>query len=365
MRLLKGEVISDTDPENEGIFKALEIGGGGRPIDVIYTSPFFYSQGGGMYAIPPIGSMILIIHDYDQNLYFYLSTIVKPSKFTLGNIVKYALSKIVPEKWMWTPNGVPRAITFKDQKGAGLKISNYYVENDTDPVPLTNKVILRSTQGHELLLSDTPSMDCVMLKNKDGDFIRLSSNGNNVDAANTLKVSTKSTQQYLADKGEMLFFLKDGRDITIQNNSTGVNTGNKKYLSRNINLRTSKGDINLFTEPDGDGSVFIKTNNNGIVQISAGGDVTIFSGGNVKIKTTGDFTVAAENISLNANSSVNIRSGTGNATLTSNSGVATVGGGASTSIGLTGKPLALNSSITLTAPTLNIGNPVPHAYERD
>jgi hypothetical protein len=323
-------VVSIVDPLREGRFKVkfAPYFKEEESAYVIYTSPNYSTYEGGFFAPPTNGCEVLVLKADDGN-YYYLSTIVsKPKVFkSFLNKIKSAL---VSGRNLFNSDSQPKAFTFTNPKGAGLKISNFY-NNEGGDIP-RDKVTLNSSQGHKLVLSDNPNLDCVILRNKDGDGITITSNSNAVHSSNSIVIKSKSSQRHVADAGEFRMTLTDGRDVIIENNSTGVNSGNGAPYG-NINLVSKWKDINIYTQGAGNsitgdpGRVLISTPN-GLIQLNSGGNVTIYAKGDITLASEQDINMEANNINLRARNNIDLRSdgsvttiSQGDCQLRSNSGI--------------------------------------------
>lgn len=307
------------------------------PIKVKYTSPnhqrYFY----GFFALPALGSEILIAYDKERQEYYYLSTIVDYAP-DLGKISKNSNSDpadLYSAYKNFDTNGNPTAMFLKNQKGAGLQIQNYFADGE-----ITNEVRLKSSSNSELILSDTPGSKCVTLKNSDGDNITI---GGEIDTpfrlgpphiARGIVFNSLNTQQFLVGTGAYEVRVTDGTDVTLTNLSRGNNKAyvppnltppegtNPNLQFGNINLITKFRDINIFTDNPAasaiDSNIYISTQN-GMVQINSGGDVKIFSQGKVTIQATegldlqtltGDINIEAKtgNVNIKSTGDTNLNS---------------------------------------------------------
>lgn len=336
MEILKAIVEPYRPDDGENIINAVLLPGP-VPIKVKYTTPnhqrYFY----GIFAMPVIGSEILIAQDSESKEYYYLSTIVDHG-INLGSISKEANgdpADLYSSYRTFDPNGNPTAMYFKNHKGAGLQVQNYYANDG-----ITTESRLKSAGGHELILSDTPGANCVILKNSTGDNITI---GGEIDIpfrlgppqiSQGMVFNSLNTQQHLVSNGAYEVQVTDGTDVTINNLSRGNNRAyippavpvppgtNPSLQFGNINLITKFRDINIFTDnPTAsavDSNIYISTQN-GMVQINSGGDVKIFSQGKVTIQATDglDLQTLTGDINIEAKTgNVNIKS-TGNTTLNS------------------------------------------------
>jgi hypothetical protein len=307
------KVISTIDSSNEGRFKVTfpPRCKQSETANVIYTSPSYSIYEGGFFAPPTLGSEVLVFQADDQN-YYYLSTIVSFPKLTCKPAGLFGKIKdfLVAGKKIFNSDNQPKAIYLTNTKGAGIKISNYY-NNDGSEIP-RDKVTVNSTQGHKLVLSDNPNLDCVILRNKDGDGITITANSNPVHSSNSIVIKSKSSQRYVADAGELRFTLTDGRDLILENNSTGINSGAGSPYG-NVNLVSKWKDINIYTQGAGNpitgdaGRVLISTPN-GVIQLNSGGDVTIYAKGDINIASEQNINMEANDINLRARGDINVRS---------------------------------------------------------
>ena len=326
----RAKVVSTVDPSNEGRFK-VKFAPHFKESEsayVVYTSPNYSTYEGGFFA-PPVNDSEVLVIKADDNNYYYLSTIVAPPRL-IKSLFNKLKSAVIAGKKIFNSSGQPKVIYLTNPKGAGIKISNYY-EVDGSEIP-RDKVTVKSTQGHRLVLSDNPYMDCVILRNKDGDGITITSNENPVHSSNSIVIKSKSSQRHVADAGEFRMTLTDGRDVIIENNSTGVNSGEGSPYG-NVNLVSKWKDINIYTTGAGNpiagdpGRVLISTAN-GIIQLNSGGNVTIYAKGDITLASEQDINMEANNINLRARNNIDLRSdgsvasiSQGECQLRSNSGV--------------------------------------------
>lgn len=356
------------DPEN--IINAVLLPGP-VTIKVKYTSPNHQRYYYGFYAPPPVGSEILVAYEKDTTEYFYLSTIVDHGT-SLGQVSKDSFgnpANLYSEYKYVDPSGNPTAMFFKNHKDAGLKIQNYFTPGE----PIANQVTLKSSARHQLLLSDGPGGNCVILQNADGDNITI---GGDITLpykpslpyiCRGITINSQNTQQCLVTNGSFEVKVTNGREITLQNESRGdyalyipnpteSPAGNPLLRYGNINLKTSYRDINIFTDNPIPGlvnsNVYISTQA-GLIQLNSGGEVKIFANtGKVTVQALNgiDMHAITGDINIEAKAgNVNIRSG-----LATNIGATTqlnAYGLATTNLGA-GTPLNLNTTTQTGIPPL-------------
>lgn len=349
MKLYKAVVKSILDINKSGVLTCdMLYNDHLKGIPVNYVSPSYDSHNGGIFTPPALFSEVLVYYDDDLGLYFYLGTMVGNSQLLPGTDAKNK-NDVINSKNVYTPDGIPKASTFTNSDGAGLKISDYYTDETKQ---LESKVQLKSTQGHKVKLSDNPNMDAVFIKNKDGDGITITANRNLGELSdNTISTFAKNSIRTVAESGE-ISFLTGGRNINIENIGSGKK-GSLVNQGGNINIKTLWKDINIFskgiTNPWSGpaGRVLISTQE-GLIQIKSGGPITIYSftddinvvaqTGNINLKAEGE-------INLDAGLGINLRTGTGSSVQLAG-GQASVAGVAGTNVGVIGTPLNLNSTIT-------------------
>lgn len=303
MLIKRGIVEDNADTSKSGIiyFKDKDTNEGN--LQMKYSSPYFMRNEGGVIAIPEVGSEILYIEDISTNTFHYLTTIVDEPT-TIGVINTDIINPLIANRdRIYSKEGVPQAICFKDANNAGLTVSNLSDKKDG----IQCRVELRSMGNHRLVLSENPSDDAVLIKNSDGDGIRVTTRSDYAPANSIISYS-RGPQWNTVSESEYNINVVNGRDITIQNDSFGDHAPrNKPRQAGNINLVTTYRDINLFAEGgDGDGgNIFITTAKNtiqitaaGEVKIFSGGDINIFSDTNINIKATNNLNLEGKNVNI-------------------------------------------------------------------
>lgn len=334
MKLFKATVASNLDPNQSGVVYAeihgeqlpesfmsftsqANIGGVNtianvRPIT--YTSPHFSRHTGGLIALPNPGAEILVIFDEDLGEYFYLSTIVSEPRL-LGASNTKIQENLIDESYLYDSSGNPKALTFKDAKGAGLKVSNYYDKNGSVAGVIGTGVQLKSALGHSVILSDSPKNDSVWISDRTKqNSIVINSTSNGIFSDNSITIKANK-QECVALKDEYLIKVVNGRDLTLVNSSTGDNAGSGIYNLRsgNINLHTVNRDINIWADASGS-RVFISTPGT-LVQINSSGEILINSVKSMHLNSSQDINIvaasslniAAANINMVARNNVKIK----------------------------------------------------------
>ena len=311
MKFYKARVNSNKNESQSGVFKAsVERLDGNPNIDVNYVSPYYSVNNGGLMAIPPKDSEIIIGHDEHLNEYFYFGTIVSKSKLIPGVDDKRA-DGVLPERLAYNKDNFPSMISFANTEGAGLKIHNYL--NGTDS-PLLKSVVLESTQGHRLELSDNPNRDQVSLKNKNQEGITITGERNPIHAARCIDMKTLNSIKIHSTQGSLDISIQDGKDLTIKNYSTGFNALPPSVPGGNVNIVSQSKDINIYTESvrnpiTGEAGRILISTPEGVIQLKAGANgITIYSLGDIRLKSLGNIELDALNINMNALNSINLNS---------------------------------------------------------
>ena len=306
-----GIVVSNFDSGSKTGKMSVEMDESGLTIDVIYVSPFYHLNGGGVLAIPDIGSKILVFNDLNSGYYYYLGTIIDtPSNPVIGGMIGW---EPISEPGVYSERGIPQKVTYTNQVGAGLKISRRLLPNY-----MTSKVNLDSEKGKRISLSDSPKSDVVLIRNEHGDGIVISSQANDVHADRSIEVKCKGSQHFVSYQAAMNFYLIEGKDISIENFSTGSNsntTAGEKGRFGNINIKSHNADINITGK--GDKSDIFITTPKARIEIKADGSVLIDSQDSVRIQalknielksTAGDISMEALNINMKSTLNTNIQS---------------------------------------------------------
>lgn len=358
----------------------------GKCLRLLYTTPYFMPGKGGHFNPPADNAEILIFKDQLKNKHYYLSTIIN-----MDGVSKKKDEKDLPEETMIDQlelyeDAVPGAATFKNLNNDGLGI--YYKRSESRYI---NKTTLRSGKK-ELSLDSSPEVDCVKLSNGHGDYLKIS--GLPESAAGiigppkrALEARTFLNQNFVSDRGGVDLTVMDGKEITLENRSSGFfswaglfgpRSGNINLFSKykNINI-SAKAPFYVPTEgPNSGGKVMIETGNSQVtvsrdgvtirmntsippgpgaviagpgnprIEVKATGDIVIDAGGPFSTIPTagGTLTLKAGNIELLA---TNVTIGAA-ATLTTNAATVTTinSGGA---VNIDGALVNLNSGAAATA----------------
>lgn len=339
MRLLKAQVVDNTDFTNTGTMLVFCKDLGQDYIPVNYVSPYSAKHHGGFIAIPEIGVEVLISQpDGTNNEWYYMGSIFSHSEGTdgQGSEVLDAQDPAVPDKQIYRARGKPQRIVISDATGNKLVLSNSY-----NPKYFNLKAALESALGKRLELNDSPKRDCIILKNEHEDGIKITSTPQKSSAARSIEVESLGPIKTISRESEVEVLVIEGREIDITNESTGLNKDDDlPNRFGNINVRSKKMDINLTTD-EAEGSIFLTClGGEGIIQLASNGKITVWAETDVEIRAGGDLKLKAdENITIEAGASIDIKAG---AALDIESGGAT-GVKAGGNVNLDGAEVHLNS----------------------
>lgn len=351
-RIYKGIVTSNSDITRSGILTVQIDGFGEGSIEVVYTSPFYHLNGGGFLAIPEIGSKILIHYDENENKYYYLSTIVEmPENSQRGGLKEW---KLIGDNYVYTEREIPQRVEFTDGFGAGLKISQRNL-----PSYISAKVDLDSRAGKRLSLSDSPNSDMVLIRNEHGDGMVISSEPSEIHSERSIEVKSKGSQKHIVFQSDMYLAVIEGRDITIENFSTGTfKQADTPGRFGNINLRSQNADINIVSNGD-DGRVFLVTpkariqiDSDGSIKLESDSNVQIVAKGDINVKSDNNINLEATNINIRSNSDINMQALQG--------GISAKGAG---NVALDGAQVHLNSNQSNATSAVQVITPELTDYE--
>lgn len=305
------EVRSTADTAEAGRMFCHLIGDSSERITVYYASPLATGDKGGMVAIPPVGTEIIVCSPIGSDKWFYMgSTFQQEPRDAVGDQLKNTSPepiKRVDEK-LYRERGIPQRTNFKGARGGGLTISEEY-----SPSGFNLYTVLKSETGKKIELNDNPHTDAIILDAGDNATLKLTRTPNPGPGKRTptsgraFEVQTLGPQKLLCQSELDLHVTKNGREINIINCSEGGNWGGP-IKTKNVNMQSKNGDVNVFTQSES-GRIFIEClNQNGQnqhIQIETNGE-----GGSIVIKTKGNILLDAEgDIDMNSGGNMNIRCG--------------------------------------------------------
>ena len=298
--ILKGTVISSLDEGSSGKFKAIFPALSQDIITVTYTSPYYTLNNGGMLAVPEEGSQILAFKDSEGEIY-YLSTILEvPDNDQVDGISDWS---VIGDRRVYSDRGRPQKVTYANQVGAGLHLTRKF-----NPSTIVNQVDLKSERGKRVSLNDSPEIDAITIRNEHGDGILISSDGNSIHPERSIDIKSVGSQKFVVYQSDITLAVVEGRDINIENYSTGANanSGGQGRFG-NVNLRSQNADVTLVSRAS-DGRVFIVTPN-ARIQIASNGDIQMQSDGSITLDAANDINLKATNVNIKADLNISSEAG--------------------------------------------------------
>jgi len=325
MFIYTAEVTSDMDYTRHGVVQVKCVDEP-RITEVIYTTPYFNPFfKGGMFAPPANESKILVTYDIKNNKAYYLTTIVDSgSKYVDDKAEASAAMRtapVVPNPLDLYEDLAPASMTFLNDEDNGLSIINR-----NSPTRMVNETVLNNGRKHLSLIS-SPESDGVVLDNGHGDWIKIngapkSAVGQPTTGSRNVQIKSLLGQQYVTHMGGIDISVTDGKDINIQNTSTGWWTLGGLFGPRsgNVNLFSKYATVRLSAKgveptPQDGGSVLIETatanvlvSNNAItIRMDSGGEIEINgTNGAITLTSLSAITLDAPKISLNAADSIDM-----------------------------------------------------------
>jgi hypothetical protein len=294
---------------------------------VVYTSPFYKFNGGGVIALPSEGDRVLVTKVRTDNpeepSFYYLATAVYQPSVESGEVRSESKAIRSEDKPIYGSRGKPTTQAFANIAGAGLYVTRD-INGNASPPRITNEVTLKSEAGNEVNTGSTGTQ----IRNEHGDCIILNGIGNDVYGERTLNVITKSNQEYKSEVGDITMKINDGGDINIINDSTGWNSlgaigaaagafntpkppgvaGGLFPWSGNVRLKSKWRNIDLAAE--GPASKINIVTNTAKIQVDAlTGSINIFGGTSLSLNSLGSISLnAGTDISLNAGGLLSLNS---------------------------------------------------------
>lgn len=361
MRLCRGQIVSNTDLAGQGriLVYAKEVSD--AAFFVTYVSPYGAHSEGGMIAIPEEGHEILITQPENSSMWYYLGTIyVQPEgKAEKGKEVLYPINsrkELFPDQDIYKARGKPQKIVLKSPAGNSLTLSDSY-----NPKYFNQKAELKSSTGKKLALIDSPNVDCIILRNEHRDGVKITSSPSVVSAARSVEIESKGPQKYICRESQMELLVKDGKELNIKNESTGINRNEAdptKY--GNINLRSRYRDINLVANSQ-DGRIFLDAlGTNGSIQIDSNGKIILWAEGDLELRAGGNIKLkAGANIQAEADGAIELKAGSVG-TLSADGRINIKAGGVAA---MDGSQVHLNSKIAQSANGVDINRLVNYYGE--
>ena len=302
------EVRDRTDASRSGSFLARIFELGNEEKRVQYTSPYASNGAGAFIGIPQVGTQVLVCKPGESEDWYYLGATFAPEPLqvvgaSLSDDGLYPLERANPN--LYRARGEPMAVQLTGPQGGGIIVSEDY-----NPGFINKKTEIRSNVNKKVTLSDSPAIDAIILDSGNGSKITIADNPqNNSVPARSIQVESVGPQKYINTESQTDILVRDGRELQLLNNSTGVNAAEgESDKAGNVNVQSKWKDVNVFTQAEA-GRIFIEcldsAGTNQLIQIETNG-----TDGAIVIKTNGDIRLdAGNNIELVAGNEIIIQSG--------------------------------------------------------
>lgn len=299
MNLKLGRVVSTEDLTQSGKIKVY-LSEVDDQIDVQYTSPYLVEGHGGFVGIPYKGCIVLIARVDSNSLvkantWFYLTTVspieqggqVAENPATGSNGIPFENNYIPKGSEVYHANSVPEQTRLSSTRGNSLILSDSKNEEYQNI-----KAELVSATGKSLQLND--SINAVILRNEHGDKLTIST------TTRGISLETKGNLSLVSREAEIDIVCVDGRNINIENKSTGSKRDpNFPNDVANINIKSKNGNVNITSQADG-GQIKLETlKDNSNIEIKSAGSLNLSSKSNTSISSEGNVIVNGAEIHLN------------------------------------------------------------------
>jgi hypothetical protein len=244
---------NDWCPADTGLIDAI--------VPVIYTSPYAFHGDGGMIAIPPPGSKILI-----QSIgksFYYLTSIVGPEPSDLDEMFSGDVDERVTngfscersyEKIFSEYNYFPDTFMIRHPKGHVFQMKDDVPLEDGEVKPShkvhNSKIEMKSSGNKIVSLDDSVNVDAVRMgvdkqgrKNDEFDGIIIGQS-KGITGPRCIKAQAQNNITIKTDSGDIVNQIVDGNKFEVENTSTGLD-GSLLSTKPKINLGATFGDINL------------------------------------------------------------------------------------------------------------------------
>ena len=336
------EVRDRTDSSRNGSFLARIWELGNEEKRVQYVSPYASNGEGAFIGIPQVGTEILVCKPRGGDNWYYLGATFTPEPLQVVG-PRIPDDDLLPleraNPLLYRARGEPMSVQLTGPDGGGI-----IVGQDYNPGFINNRTEIRSNVNKKILLSDAPGIDAITLDSGNGSKITIADNPqNNGVSARSIQIESVGPQKYINTESQTDILVRDGRELQLLNNSTGVNAPGEpgdieQDYAGNVNIQSKWKDVNVFTQAHS-GRIFIECINasgdNQVIQIETNGS----TGDSIVIKTPGS-------ISLEAGENINIKAGR-EIKMESSSGQFSINSGGSLEINA-------NGDANIEAPTINL-----------
>jgi len=379
MKVIKGKVVSDISPTEDGSFWVET--GKGEAVSVTYTSPSYNANNGGIFAPPSIDSYVLLFENENpqdgEPEFYYVATIVDDPPLSSDKRIK---------EFKAVRGSGPVGVYSKDKRPTGMTIANsdgqgLALKSDLGNGKRENYVALEAETGASISAGE---QGC-QLVNEHMDGITVQGQPNGLFPYRSISMTAQGPILQEAGASFNITVGKGGDDINISNLANTLDLGGCGLSAGNIRIHSQNKDITLRTGSTGAIANPLATRNINIIapgaeiqvngttggivvrSLGAGGitfesttkidlnaplialnGVTTMAGGLISVDPAGALAINATQIDLFAANAVNI-TGT---TVGVNGGAVSVLGTAPPVVGYPGAPATAMVPYASVAPVL-------------
>ena len=315
-----GTVISKKDVTGQGSLtvcpKGLDCKDTNNWREVKYVS-FYTGRYSGASFIPETNTEILydVAKNDEERHYYYIGSIQNPSIDVIQEKALYPADKNPSLGGQNKNPADPKDGAENDQSmsyGIATPLGHHLLLKDNRSSDTDNTgAKLGSGRGHGLFLDDAANTQKVNLFSKDqaatlkltdinSEDREIGPEGAMLRAVRNLILESK--------EGDMIFRVKDGRNLTITNSSTGSHAGIGPLLSNagetgNIEIVSDRGDITIKNHGNGVfidclGPQQINGSTGASFQVRSNNRIQLYSDNGIDLKSLGDINISGKNVNI-------------------------------------------------------------------
>ena len=280
MKVIKGKVVSDISPTEDGSFWVET--GKGEAVSVTYTSPSYNANNGGIFAPPSIDSYVLLFENENpqdgEPEFYYMATIVDDPPLSSDKRIK---------EFKAVRGSGPVGVYSKDKRPTGMTIANsdgqgLALKSDLSNGKRENYVALEAETGASISAGE---QGC-QLVNEHMDGIAIQGQPNGVFPYRSISMTAQGPILQEAGASFNITVGKGGDDINISNLANTLDLGGCGLSAGNIRIHSQNKDITLRTGSTGAIANPLATRNINIIAPGAEIQVNGTTGG-VTIRSIG------------------------------------------------------------------------------
>lgn len=319
-----------------GVYQAYGEGGVEDIYWVEHTSPYFSNKNQvGFVALPPQDAQILVCQTDDMTSgrrVYYLTTLTMPQP-SGRKLAEGKTSQNTPPPLLNKAYGrldQPQGIALVGPGEHSLEIKNDFSEEAKD-----TGIYLKTSGGKLIRLEDGPQKNNIVIKTADGAFGELASielqeipdsRAESLTPSYSVNIFATGQISLVSQNSNVDMSVIDGGQINIENKSSGLyRIGPNDPTCGTINIKSSRGDINIIAGPDpltgfvgpvppnpiaavnitaaGGPLTSLNVHTDGLLNLSGGTGVRI-AGGDLRLGVTGTAPVIIDGLSIDLNTPV-------------------------------------------------------------